>query len=122
MIIDERIDPDGAVVATSLEGGGDVMFLRDGPTAVTLSGAVVAAVVTRYGHELDPDAYGRADERGALLLDGNRRLRALSFRAGVDVEPRLYLVLEDGGPPIAALGREVAGALRHLAARASGTA
>ncbi len=120
--IDERIDPGGGVVATTLDGGGDALVLRDGPTAVTLTAGVVAAVVSRYGRELDPDAEAQSDERGALLLDGGRRLRALSFRAGVDVEARLYLVLDGGGAPIAALAREVAGALRHLAARATGNA
>ncbi len=113
-VLDERIDDGGRVVATTLDLVDGGLHLCDGAgVSATIPVTYLDAVMRRYGRPLDD---GVTAAGPVLELGGGRRLRALRFRAAVDVDVRDYAVYEvDGAEPVAALGRDVAAALVHLA-------
>lgn len=114
LLIDERLDDRGDPVRTYLAAsGGGAVAVIEGDARREIPERAVAVVMRRYGRELDPgiEPGGEPLEIGDL-----GSLARLRFRAAVDAEGRDYLVWsEPGRPPIAALGRQVAAALRHLA-------
>jgi hypothetical protein len=113
MLIDERFDAAGTAIATRLEGAGDRLLLIDGSRRATVPPAAVIAVLRRYGREIDPALLDPDADSLALADSSVVRFR---FRAVVDAEVRDYLVLcNTGGPPVAALARDVSAALRFLA-------
>ena len=144
LLIDERLDDEGAVRRTHLQrvqlvqpvpdptpdlaaGQGDhrpgiapvVVIRQDGDVLGALPVSVLAAVMVRYGRPLDPDIEilpSTGPGPSHLDLGDDRRLETLRFRARVDASSRDYLVWRaPGQPALAALSRTVAGALRHLA-------
>jgi hypothetical protein len=118
LLIDERLDAEGETRRTYLgaAAGGRLVLGEDGRELAALPAAAVIAVMRRYGRALEPDLRPEGDP---LALGGGAELSRLRFRARVDADVRDYLVLsEPGCEPIAALGRPVAAALRHLAGAA----
>ena len=112
MIIAEHLDDDGRSIRTRLTIEDDgARVVTDGEPPVTLPVRAVLVTMRRYGRALDPDITP-AGER--LALGDGLEVCELLFKAGVDVEPRSYLVLVGDGEPLAALATEVAAALRYL--------
>jgi hypothetical protein len=108
---------------TTAEGGLSPVFLRvdDGGAlalvceegTLTLPGAALHSVMTRYGQPLDTAA--RLVEVGSLDLSGGRVLRHARHLARFDVIARDYLTYSvPGQDALCALATTVAGALAHL--------
>lgn len=116
MLIDEQIAVDGARAHTELACRDGRLLLCEGGAERALPAQAIAAVMRRYGRELDPDV---APVGESLAVPGGL-LQRLRHWSPVDAEARDYLVwTERGRPPVAAMSCHVAAALRHLAAAAN---
>lgn len=119
-MLDERIDGQGRPCRLTLrlaDAAGRLLLEEDHALIGELPALAVRVVMTRYGRPLD----GPLSPAGATLQVGGGALVRLRYRSSVDVIGRDYLVwLEDGAEPLAALGAQVAAALRHLAAARGG--
>jgi hypothetical protein len=114
LLLDERLDGDGRPVSTYLLARAAAgLALVEEEQESELPARAIVAVMRRYGRELEPGVSAGGD---LLELPGLGRLQRLRFRAAVDADGRDYLVWsEPGRPPVAALARDVAAALRYLA-------
>jgi hypothetical protein len=114
LVIDEWLTGDGRSEQTCLAAspGAPELQLIEPHGRTSLPARAVAAVMRRYGRELESDVVPDGD---AIEIDGGR-LQRLRFRAAVDADGRDYLVWHaPQTPPVAALSCHVAAALRHLA-------
>ena len=111
--IAEEVASDGTVVALSLVHAGAHIELRRGEARVgAVSARVVSEVVLRYGRPLEDQPEGMSE---AFALGEGESLRSWRYRAPVDLEAKLYLLLyRDGHEPLAVLGRQAANALCFL--------
>lgn len=118
LLLDERINADGAHVRTWATFDGAQLQIIDGEgPAHVLSLVAVDRVMCRYGRALE---HGIALD-GEFLSCGNFRLRRLRFHAVVDAEARDYLVWERAdAEPLACVAAMATAALRYLALRVAG--
>lgn len=119
LLLDERIQPDGAHVRTWAACDGERVQLRDDLGAIgELPVAVLDQVMRRYGRPLAPEIVLEGDS----LACGTCHLRRLRYHAAVDADARDYLVWAprdgDPGEPLACLATTVTAALRFLLERA----
>jgi hypothetical protein len=116
LLLDERIQADGAHVRTYASLSGDHVRIEDeGGPAGELSVAGFERVMVRYGLPLE---LGISTSGDALDLGAGRALRRLRYHSRVDAEARDYLVWErTGHDPIAVLATHATAALRYLVLR-----
>ena len=132
LLIDEHILEDGSLRRTYLKvasgdggrgegGSGDggesaSALVLDGERPLgRVSAHILGSLMQRYGRPLERDD-GPDDSR--LDLGQGRSLEHLRFRALVDASSRDYLVWrEPGAEALAAMGRQIAAALRFLLER-----
>lgn len=116
--IHETTKSDGSLSPVHLrvvDGELEVVVEED---AVSLSGEVLARVVSRYGAPLEEDA--QLFEVGRLDLGAGTRVRHVRHLARYDVIAKDWLVYEaEGREPVCALANTVATALVHLARAAA---
>lgn len=117
MRIDQELSDDGRAIDVDLLRDGDHLALhREGTLRARFSESIVLGVVRRYGRPLAPEMEPHGER---LPLSAGRALLAWHYRAPVDLESKLYLVLQEpDGDSVAVLGRQVASALEFLARRA----
>lgn len=119
MLLDERVDADGAHHRVSLRARGPeaLVLEEEGLVLGVVPPLAVRVIMLRYGRELEPGL----EVSGEALPVGQGVLGRYRYRAAVDAIGRDYLVWsESGRPPVAALATTVAAALRHLAAASRG--
>jgi len=111
--IDEEISTSGEAVPLLLEAQGENFSLTSGDSPLGLvSAPALVTVMRRYARPLDTSFDSKSE---SLQLAPGTTLFAWYYRAPVDLEDKLYLVLvEADTPPIAVLSRQVANALRFL--------
>lgn len=103
------------VPADDRQGQPHVRVVDDGATLGVISVGTLCKIMHRYGRPLD-SAAGEPSE--VMLLSEGRSIGRLQFRAAVDASSRDYAVLtEPGREPLAALGRQLASALRFVLTR-----
>ena len=114
MKIHEISTPEGLEpVWLRADAGGLAIVVRD--VVYGLPDGALAAVMNRYGGELEPSE--DLHEIDALEL-GDQRLRHVRHLARYDVIAKDFLVYErasGSGPALCALGATVAASLQHLA-------
>jgi hypothetical protein len=118
--IHETAASDGTLLETFLVAGEDgALGIVCGEDATRdLPSGALEAVMKRYGSELD--AREKLVEVGELALEDGQRLRHVRHLGFYDVIARDYLVLETAdGVKVFAMAITVAGALEHLAKRAT---
>ena len=124
ILIDESLRDDGSprqmflvrVPANAGAGPPHLRVVDDGAELGVISAGVMARLMHRYGRPLDSQVEPPGD---GLALGAGRSVGRLAFRAAVDAASRDYVVLcEPAREPLAALGRHIATALRHVLARA----
>ena len=115
-LIAETLDGEGAVTPTTLaltEAG--AVLTRGAEELEPLPIRAILLTMRRLGREVEPD-FAPDEQSPTLELGAGVTLSQLHFRAIVDAEPKLYLVLkEPGGEPLCALARDVTSALSFLA-------
>jgi hypothetical protein len=120
LLLDERIQSDGAHARTWAACDGERVQLRDDLGAIgELPVAVLDQVMRRYGRPLAPEIVVEGDS----LRCGTHDLRRLRYHAEVDAEARDYLIWqprgsEAGDEPLACVATTVTAALRFLLERA----
>ena len=125
IVIDESLGDDGeprqmVLVRIPTNAGQNEARLRvvdHGVDIGMVSAGVLAGIMARYGRPLDNQV--AAPARG-LDLGGQRSIGRVQFRAAVDAASRDYVVWRaPDREPLAALGRQLATALRYLLERAN---
>lgn len=132
LLIDESLADDGSPRQMHLaleparldSGSAAIRVLDDGAELGMISEGALAKIMGRYGRPLDARiAESLAAELArpaqtsvqVMSLSGNRSLARMKFRAAVDAASRDYVVWrEPGREPLAALGRQLATALRFV--------
>lgn len=111
--IDEEITDSGQTLPLRLVAQGQHFALFCGDTHLgAVSSTALLTVLKRYARPLDT-AFEAQEER--LTIDDRYTLLAWRYRAPVDLEDKLYLILlEESCEAIAVLSRQVANALRFL--------
>ncbi len=111
--IDEQITPEGLLVAVELiAADGNYRLQRGEHELGIVSARILIDVLKRYGRPLEEPPTDTSD---ILLLADGVSLRTWRYKAPVDLEAKLYLLLyRDGEEPLAVLGRQVANALSFL--------
>ena len=124
LLLDESLRDDGSprqmyLALASTDKGRDEPYIRvldDGAELGLVSVGTLQRIMDRYGRALDAridSQTGGPESR--LALNAGRSLGRLQFRAAVDAASRDYVVWrEPGREPLAALGRQIATALRYL--------
>lgn len=132
LLIDESLKDDGsphqmylAVGASAQDSDApetrrQVRVIDDRAVLGAISVGTLARLMRRYGRPLDREITGSSDALDDVLeLSGQRSIARLQFRAAVDAASRDYVVWrEPGCEPLAALGRQIASALRFVLRRA----
>lgn len=117
MLVDEALGHRGAQVAYSLVADGSAFALLEGDARIgVFSAAILCKVIERYARPLEPEMHAKG-ETLALGADGTI-LMAWYYKAPVDLEDKLYLVLHRASQEsLAVLSRQVVSALRFLGAQ-----
>ena len=115
--IHERSTAQGELSPVFLRFEAGVLSILDEHGSFPLPGDALAAVMTRFGKPLDPEAQVR--DVGALDLGSGRTLRHVRYLERYDVIARDYLVYTAVDEPLCVLAITAAGALAHLAHAAS---
>jgi hypothetical protein len=116
LLIDERLDGDGEPLRTWLHvaAGAEAIALTFGGETVPLPARALVVAMRRYGRELEPGVEPGGERHEVA---GSGTIERMRFRAGVDADGRDYLVWrEPDRPPLAALSKQIAAALRFFAA------
>jgi len=112
--IDQQVNEEGESINTSLVETSEGFALEEGERSLgLLSASIIRDVVARYARPLESEA--ELEEGESLQLGPTLRLFTWHYKAPVDLENKLYLVLdEEGKPPQAVLARQVANALAFV--------
>lgn len=113
LLIDEQVNDAGEFMRYVLVRDAQGISLYAGETPVGyFSAAILSQVVTRYSRPLED---GQDFAGDSLVLAPGQTLVAWYYRAPVDLEQKLYLVLTgEDQPPRAVLARQIVGALIFL--------
>lgn len=113
MRIDEEISDDGRVVALELQAEAEGFSLWGDRQRIGFFAAeIIRGVVRRYARPVESELRIEGER---LVLGAGESLIAWRYRSPVELEYKLYLVLEtEDQPPLAVLARQVANALRFL--------
>ena len=113
MTLDEMVQESGALLRYTLVSEGRTFALRAGDEPIgVFSAQILRDVVKRYARPLE-----QSEEPGGerLELGPTLSLVAWHYKAPVDLENKLYLVLlEEGQAPLAVLSRQIVNALVFL--------